>query len=107
MRHVRIQKSRMRAGLTLIEVVVSIMLVAVLTGITIPAVRGRMRDASSSAVVSEYTTLEAGLRAYRQDVGRMPPDLSYLYALPASPTDWCATPRSLPATLQAKWHGPY
>jgi type II secretory pathway pseudopilin PulG len=96
-----------RVGLTLIEVVVSLTLIAVLTAVTVPAIRGSMRSNSASAVVNELSTIESALRAYRQDVGRMPPDISYLFALPTSPTDWCATPRTLPTALKNRWHGPY
>jgi type II secretory pathway pseudopilin PulG len=98
--------------MTLIEVIVGITLVAALSAVTIPAMRGRMRDGSADAIVTEFNAVQAAVRAYRQDVGRMPPYLDYLIALPASPTDWCTmvgTPpaRPLPAINKANWRGPY
>jgi prepilin-type N-terminal cleavage/methylation domain-containing protein len=96
---------RQRRGFTLIEVVISITLVAILSAVVIPTVRARFQDGYEASLVQEFINLAAGVSAYRQDVGKYPERLDYLTALPATPKDFCHF--VLTAGDIAKWHGPY
>ena len=80
---------RMRRGFTLAEIMVAMALIAVLAAVLIPTVRGRLQDSYEDALVEEYANLASAIQAYRQDVGKYPPRLDYLSALPASPVDRC------------------
>ena len=96
---------RMRRGFTLAEIMVAMALIAVLAAVLIPTVRGRLQDSYEDALVEEYANLASAIQAYRQDVGKYPPRLDYLSALPASPVDRCNV--ALSASAQANWRGPY
>lgn len=96
---------RQRRAFTLVEVVVSVLLVAALAAVTIPTIRARMEDGYEDALAGEFSTLQSALIAYRQDVGKYPPTLDYLTALPATPKDFCGT--NLSAQAIANWRGPY
>ena len=97
-----------RRAFTLAEVLVSIGIVAILTAAILPTIRGRLQDAYEDAIVEEFTNIASSVNAYRQDVGKFPPQLRYLSALPASPapTDGCGS-NTLSATQQTNWRGPY
>jgi general secretion pathway protein G len=99
------QSPRPRRGFTLVEIIVSVLLIAALASVTIPTIRARMQDGYENAIAAEMSSLQSALIAYRQDVGKYPPLLNYLTALPASPVDFCNV--SLSATAQSNWRGPY
>jgi len=98
-------RPRTRRGFTLAEIMVAMALIAVLAAVLIPTVRSRLQDSYEDALVEEYTNLASAIQAYRQDVGKYPPRLDYLSALPASPVDRCNV--ALSASAQANWRGPY
>ena len=100
-----LKRLRMRRGFTLAEVIVAVAIVAVLAATTIPTIRGRLRDGYEDALVSELDNIASAINAYRQDVGKYPPRVDYLYALPASPVDRCGN--ALTTTSKNNWHGPY
>lgn len=92
-------------GFTLAEVLVATALVAILAAVMVPTIRNRLQDGYEDAIVQEFNTMATAVTAYRQDVGKYPPRLDYLYALPASPVDKCGN--ALGTTAQNNWHGPY
>ncbi|MDB4876519.1 MAG: ral secretion pathway protein [Gemmatimonadetes bacterium] len=100
-------RARLRKGFTLAEVIVSITLVAILSAVVVPVVRGRFQDGYENSLIQEFSTLAAGINAYRQDIGKYPPKLDYLSAIPAVGTakDFCGN--LLAASDWAKWRGPY
>jgi prepilin-type N-terminal cleavage/methylation domain-containing protein len=94
-----------RRAFTLAEVIVSIAIIGVLAAAVVPTVRGRLREGYEDALVSEFQNVASAVHAYRQDVGKFPPRLSYLSALPASPVDKCNI--ALSNTAKNNWRGPY
>ena len=99
---------RVRRGFTLAEVLVSVALVAVLASVTIPTIRGRLRDGYEDAIIQEFDNLASGIIAYQQNVGKYPPSLDYLTSLPSTPftpKDFCNN--ALTARQISNWRGPY
>lgn len=98
--------ARARAAFTLAEVLVAVALVAVLASVTIPTIRGRLREGEEDAIVQEFDDLSSAIIAYQQNVGKYPPSLDYLMALPSSgATDFCGN--NLTTTQKNNWRGPY
>lgn len=98
--------TRPRRGLTLAEVVVTMVIVAVLGAVLVPSVFVRTKVARADAIVAELNNLESGILLYRNDVGKYPGRLDYLSKLPGSGvTDACGN--ALSSTNQAKYRGPY
>lgn len=103
--HARRASAAARRGFTLVEVIVSIILIAMLTAVVVPTIRGRIREGFSSTVVQELSDLTMAINAYRQDVGKYPPQIDYLNVLATGATDVCANTLS---TLQTNnFRGPY
>lgn len=100
-----LSKPNRRRGFTLAEVLVATTLVAILAAVMVPTIRNRLQDGYEDALVQEFNTIATAVTAYRQDVGKYPPYLDYLYALPASPVDKCGN--ALSTTAKNNWHGPY
>jgi len=98
---------RRTRGFTLAEVLVATTLVAILAAVMIPTIKGRLQDGYEDGLSQEFNTIATAVTAYRQDVGKYPPRLDYLSALPTtgSIVDRCGN--TLSATAQANWHGPY
>jgi prepilin-type N-terminal cleavage/methylation domain-containing protein len=99
---------RLRAGFTFAEVIAALALVAILSAVTVPVVRNRIQDAYEDALISEFDNLASAIAAYRQDVGKYPPNLDYLTSLRVATTDRfdrCGTALTAADTLQ--YHGPY
>jgi prepilin-type N-terminal cleavage/methylation domain-containing protein len=95
-----------RRGMTLAEVLVALIVVAIVATFTIPAVMSRMTTGYGDALASELTTLAQGIQSYKTNVGRYPNRLDYLTLLPSSsPKDICST--ALSALAIASWRGPY
>ena len=99
------RRSGARAAFTLAEVLVAVACVAILTAVVLPTIQGRLKEAYEDAIVQEFDNISSAIIAYRQDVGKYPPQLVYLTALPASATDACGN--TLTATQISNWHGPY
>ncbi|HEY4217824.1 MAG TPA: type II secretion system protein [Gemmatimonadaceae bacterium] len=94
-----------RSGFTLAEVLVAFALIAILTAVIVPTVSGRMQSAYENSIVAEFDNLSSGIAAYRQDVGKYPPSLDYLTALPTTPKDRCGV--NLSTSAKANYRGPY
>lgn len=94
------------AGFTLVEIVVSIALVALLAAaITMQMVR-RTVDGEAAALSRNIDSLSRGVVAFRNDVRRYPGRLSYLPTAPAvGSKDSCGS--NIPARFLAYWRGPY
>jgi len=97
--------ARSRRAFTLAEVLVAVACIAILTAVVLPTIQGRLQEAYEDSIVQEFDNISSAVTAYRQDVGKYPPALQYLSALPASPTDACGN--GLTTTQIANWHGPY
>ena len=70
---------RPRRAFTLAEVLVSVAIVAILAAVLVPTMRGKMQDSYENAIISEFNNIESAVAAYRQDVGKYPADIDYLF----------------------------
>jgi general secretion pathway protein G len=86
-----------RAGFTLIEVLVVITVIAILAGLVAPNVFRHLGTAQETAARSQIEMLAIALDSYRLDMGSYPSSAQGLEALRSIPEG--ATPR--------RWRGPY
>jgi type II secretion system protein G len=104
--------ARRSKGFTLTEVIVTMVIIGALAAVLVPTVFSRAKVARADAVIAELSNIESAMYLYRNDVGRFPYRVDYLYRfptafVPAHPQlmDACAT--ALSANNQAKYRGPY
>src|SRR5437773_9510214 len=76
-----------RAGFTLVEVLVVMIILAILAAVVVPRVVGRTEDARRSRAVSDVEALGTALDLYKADSGRYPATEQGLQALSESPGD--------------------
>lgn len=98
---------RNRAGFTLVEILVGVFIVGLLTAVVSPMFVYRLKTSRAEAITSEMQNLQSALQLFYNDVGRYPARLDYLDVIPTvgSVNDACGV--AIPATLQAKFRGPY
>lgn len=88
-------------------------IIGALAAVLIPTIYSRTKVARADAIIGELSNLESAMMLYRQDVGRFPYRLDYLYRLPTSfiaivhPNLKDACFVDLSATNSAKYRGPY
>lgn len=98
-------KSR-RSGFTMIEVIVSLAIIAVMVAVMLPSLSSRLRTANSSNLAQNMKTLNDAIQKYRENVGYYPSQLASLVTKPTTAsTDACGT--TLSTTDVALWQGPY
>ncbi|GAA5482607.1 type II secretion system protein [Haloferula sargassicola] len=68
--------SQQRAGFTLTEILVALLIVATLAGISFPLVRAGMRSAHRATCLSNLRQIGVGVELYTQDHGQRMPDLA-------------------------------
>lgn len=61
-----------RAGFTLAELAVAVMIVGILAGLALPSVRGAMLRADAAAIVSDSHTISVAAYEYLTEIGRFP-----------------------------------
>lgn len=100
----------LRRGFTVIEILVTLGILAVLGAILIPALRPRVDHAHASALMDSMSQISQGVQAYKEDVGWYPRSLIQLQSRPptglAPVTTICGVSLSS-AHFVATWKGPY
>lgn len=105
----------MRAGFTLVEVLVTLVLIALLVGVIVPAVINQLDRGDHTRVISDLQGIRSGAKMFRIDVKRYPSTLEQLTVHPDDGTDdwgvWTDS-SSLPSGtintgLKKMWNGPY
>jgi type II secretory pathway pseudopilin PulG len=95
--------------MSLFEVLIAFLLVAVLSALIMPPVKARLDMAEASAIADNLNNVRRAVVRYRDTVGRYPSHLRQLYTRPGTggvpSTDICAG--TLPAANITRWSGPY
>jgi prepilin-type N-terminal cleavage/methylation domain-containing protein len=100
-----------RRAFTMIEIIVAVVVLALLTAVIVPTVRARLTSAYETALITELNDLTSALIAYHHDIGKWPPNLQYLTAMPAlgvgafNAKDLCGN--AINASQGAAYRGPY
>jgi len=68
-----VKRKREKPGLTLVEILTVIAIIALLVGILIPAVTAVKDAAKEVKQRGQFTTIELGLTAFKNDYGDYPP----------------------------------
>jgi len=85
MRHHELSARRLRAGFTLIELMVVLAIIGVLAALIVPNVMDRADDARTMAARTDVGNLMQALKLYKLDNQRMPTGEQGLQALVAKP----------------------
>lgn len=104
----QIQRAVKRAGFTLVEVLVTLVLIALLIGVIVPSVISQLGAGEAPRVAGDLEAVRSAAKLFRVDVRRFPGTPEQLI-LP--PVDWAdSTDHSgtvIPDALLGRWNGPY
>jgi len=91
----RVEYPRRKAGFTLLELLVVILIIGLLTGIVAPRFMGQISRSEVTTAKAQLDAVDKALQAYRIDTGRYPSTAQGLRALVVQPGD------------EPRWRGPY
>lgn len=97
-----------RAGFTLIEVLVTLVLIALLVGVIVPSVINQLESGEPTRIAQDLESVRSATKLFRVDVKRFPGTPEQLVIGPASwadSTDY--TGSAIPTPLVDSWNGPY
>ncbi len=95
-----------RNGFTLIEVLVTLAIIAAMVAVMLPSLSSRIRTGNAANLTQNLKTVNDALQKYRENVGYYPIQLVNLTTRPTtSNTDACGS--TLSSTDVALWQGPY
>jgi general secretion pathway protein G len=80
-----------KAGFTLIEILLVVVIIGILAALVGPRLVGRAGDAERTAARSDIATIESAIAVYEMDMGVLPPSLDALMNSPGG----------------ERWKGPY
>lgn len=72
------REQRRRAGFTLIEILLVVVIIGILAALAVPKLSGRVEQAKQAAVKKEIQSLGTALELYELDVGEYPSSLQGL-----------------------------
>jgi len=87
-----------RAGFTLLEMLVVLVIIGLLAGLVGPRMFGKVDESKQQTAQAQIKMIRGALKTMHLDLGRFPTDaegLDYLYSPPGE------------AELRERWHGPY
>ena len=101
-----------RAGFTLVEVLVTLVLIALLIGVIVPSVINQLDRGDPTRVASDLEGVRSGVRLFRVDVKRYPYSIEQLTENPGTdgaPWDTIVdfNGATINTTLIGRWNGPY
>lgn len=95
-----------RQGFTLIEVLVTLVLISLAAGALVPTVINQISRGETARIVKDLTAIEVGAKAFRVDVQRWPRWTTHLVR-PITAADSALTGGVYPGGLLPLWRGPY
>jgi len=87
------------SGLTVIEILVVVGIIALLVGLLLPAVQTVQKMAKETKQKAQFTSIELGLAAFRSDYGDYPPSSWWNPTLPGGRQDYCGAQKLAEALL--------
>jgi len=87
-RNEKIPVRRRRAGFTLIEVLLVVVIISILVAMAVPRFGGRAEQARIARAEADVGNLSTALRLYEIDNGRFPASLQDLLQAPAGASNW-------------------
>lgn len=77
-----------KAGFTLVEILLVVVIIGILVGIALPKLSGRKREAEVAAARADIQAIGTALDLYELDNGSYPPSLQGLMADPGGTKNW-------------------
>src|SRR5437870_644141 len=99
------RRRSVRSGLTLVEIVVALVILAVVAAMLYPTAASQLRSGQSAALANQLDNLRQAIGNFDQNVQRFPSVLTQLTVSPLSGNDACGT--VIPGANIALWRGPY
>jgi prepilin-type N-terminal cleavage/methylation domain-containing protein len=108
-----------REGFTLVEILVTLVLIALLVGVVLPSVIRQLDRGEPTRISQDLESVRSAAQMFRMDVRRWPGSLQQLVEAPDTVTDdgWGATEldpanqdistTNIPTQLRKRWNGPY
>lgn len=82
------RKPSLKHGFTMIEILLVVVIIAVLAGVALPRLTGRVEQSQISATQSSISSIGSSLDLYELDNGRYPSALNDLITAPSSAKNW-------------------
>jgi prepilin-type N-terminal cleavage/methylation domain-containing protein len=95
-----------RMGMTIVEVLIALAILAILAAVVLPTTAGQLRDGHATALANQLANLREAIGNYRQNVGAYPRFLTQLTTQPVAGDDDACAANLSNGELNA-WRGPY
>ena len=95
-----------RRGMTLVEVLIALAILAIVAAMVIPTSAGQLRQGHAAALANQLTNLRQAIANYRENVGAYPIALTQLTTQPVPGEDDSCGANLSNAEINA-WRGPY
>lgn len=97
---------RTRRGMTLVEILLALAILAVIAAMVYPTAAGQLRQGHASALGNQLNNLRTAIQSFRDNVGAYPNNLQLLTTPPVNgDDDSCGA--NLSAAERNAWRGPY